>query len=186
MAGALDKIFAEVAGFTKEMGKLHNDFLSLVERDIARYLEQSQDLSQQMNWQGWTVLGLAVSSGVLGIAGAALPKAGPDAAPANFRLAANDGITDPVTDAIRAIGNKLSDTEFLKEACKSSSQFFTSVGPVADSWFRSTTTEIESKRSLLDRINIQDGQNKKSMFDQQAQLAQSAVQRILEAKQKGG
>lgn len=186
MSGALDKIFAEVASFTKTMGTLHNDFLVLVQRDIDRYLEQTKDLSQQMNWQGWTVLTLAVSSGVLGIAGAAMPKAGPDAAPANFRLAANDGITDPISDAIKAIGAKLSDTELLKAACQSTSQFFTSLGPVANSWFDSMKTEIESKRSLLDRINIQDGQSKKSMFDSQAQAAQTAVQRILESRAKGG
>lgn len=189
MSGALDRIFAEVADFTKVMGSLHNDFLVLVRRDIDRFLEMTKDLNHQMHWQGWATLGLTSLSASLAVAGALIPKTGPAGSNAptfNSRLGANDGISDGFSTMLKSIGQKLSDNDFLRTTCKTSSKFFNGVSPAADIWFRSTTTDIESKRQLIDRVNLQDGQAKKSMFDQQAQLAQTAVQRILESRSKGG
>lgn len=189
MSGTLDKIFAQVAGYTKSMANLHNDFLILVKRDIDRFLEKTNDLTNQMNWQGWTTIGLTSLSASLAIAGALIPKsssAAPNTPNLNPRLGANDGITDGFSSAMKAITQKLSDHDFLRTTCKTTSKFFNGVGSAADVWYRSSNTATETKRSLLERINIQDGQSKKSIFDQQVQQAQTAALRLLEAKSKGG
>jgi hypothetical protein len=191
MAGALNRIFGEIAEFSKTMGSLHTDFLNLVQRDIERFLEKTKDLNNQMFWQGWTTIGLTSLSGSFAIAGAIITKASPTgdtnaASSLNSRLGANDGIANGFSNAMKAITQKLSDNDFLRSTCKTTSKFFNGVSPAADAWYRSTTTEIESKRSLLERVNLQDGQTKKSMFDQQVQQAQQAALRLLESKSKGG
>ncbi len=189
MSGALERIFSEVAQFSKTMGGLHNDFLSIVRRDINRFLEQTTNLTNQMHWQGWTTVGLTTLGASLSIAGALLPKTATDAASGasslNVRLNAQD-FGDQAQEAIRWIGSKLADNDFLRSTCKTSARFINGITPATDVWFRSTTTEIESKRSLLQSVNLQDGQTKKSIFDQQVQQAQTAVLRILESKSKGG
>lgn len=181
MSETLSKIFGQVAEFTHTMAGLHNDFLSIVQRDINRFLEKTNDLQSQMNWQGYTVLGLTSLSASLAIGGALIPKAAPAAnTPAvDPRLNTNAGIASAITQ-------KLSDHKFLRTTCKTASKFFNGVVPVADAWYRGTTTELESKKTLLQTVNVQDGQSKKSMFDQQAQQAQQAALRLLESKAKGG
>jgi hypothetical protein len=149
----------------------------------------TKNLSNQMYWQGWTTVGLSSLSASLAIAGAIIPKSGPASSASsslNSRLGANDGIGDGFSNVMKTITQKLSDNDFLRTTCKTTSKFFNGVTPAADVWYRSTTTEIESKRSLIQTVNLQDGQAKKSTFDQQVQQAQQAAQRLLESKSKGG
>jgi len=190
MAEALNRIFGEIAEYTKTMGSLHNDFLHILRRDIDHFLEKTRDFNNQMNWQGWTTLGLTSFSASLAIAGALIPpKASPTApsnAPADPRLSTNAGINDGFSKTMKAIGDKLADNDFLRTTCKTTSKFFGGLTNVSDPWFRSKTTDIESKRTLLQQVNLQDGQSKKSTFDQNASQAQQAALRILESKTKGG
>ncbi len=191
MEGALSRIFGEIAEYTKTMGKLHGDFLTLVSADIYHFQEMTNNLKNQMNWQGWTILGLTSLSASLAIAGAFIPKAGPAGstasppAAANSRLGAN-GIADGFSNAMKAIQEKLSNNDFLRTTCKTTSKFFDGVTPVAQVWSSGKTTEIETKRTLLERVNLQDGQAKKSTFEQAAQQAQQAATRLLDSKAKGG
>jgi ankyrin repeat protein len=190
MAEALNKIFGEIAEYTKTMGSLHNDFLHIVRRDIDRFLEKTRDLNNQQNLQGWTILGLTSLSASLAIAGALIPpKATPAAAsnaPTDPRLSTNAGINDGFSKTMKAIGDKLADNDFLSTTCKTTSKFFDGVTPAAKIWFDSKTTDIESKRTLLERVNIPNAQGNKSTLDQNVSQAQQAALRILESKTKGG
>jgi hypothetical protein len=184
MTEALNRVFAEIATFTTTMADLHHDFLSLVQRDIERFLDQTKSLTHQMHWHGWTTLGLTSLSASLAIAGALIPKGGPANTPApDSRLGANGGIPD----ALKAITDKLSDNDFLRTTCKTTSKFFNDgVTPAANVWHSSTTTDKQSKLTLLERINLQDGQSKKSDVDQKVQQAQQAALRLSEIKSRGG
>lgn len=184
MSGALNRIFAEVADFTHTMAGLHHDFLNLVQRDIDRFFEKTNDLTNQMHWQGRTTIVLSSLSASLAIAGALIPKSDPagNTPTVNSRLAANGGIND----SLKEITKKLTDNDFLRTTCKTTSKFFNGVTPAADAWYRGITTEIESKKALLERVNLQDGQGKKSSLDQQVQQAQQAITRLLDSKAKGG
>lgn len=188
MAGALNRIFGEIAEFSKTMGKLHNDFLNIVVLDINRFLETTKNLTNQMYWQGWATVGLTSLSASLAIAGALIPKAGPAGntnSQANSRLGANDGITDWFSNSLKTISQKLSDNDFLRTTCKTASKTFNGVVPASEVWFRGKTTDIEGKRTLIQQL-MQDGQTKKSMCDTQVQQAQQAALRVLESKSKGG
>ncbi|MGC1878428.1 MAG: hypothetical protein WA347_09000 [Rhabdochlamydiaceae bacterium] len=191
MPAALDRVFAEVADYSRTMGGLHHNFLDLVKRDVDRFLEKSKNLSDQMFWQGCAILGLSTISASLAIAGELVPKSGPAAANTptlDRRLNTNDGITDGFSNAMKAISQKLSDNDFLRTTCKTASHFFGEGGlsRVVQTGFQSTTTKIEAAKSLLMSCNISDGQGKKSMFDQQVNQAHQAALRLLESKSKGG
>lgn len=190
MSGALNRIFGEIAEFSKTMGSLHNDFLLMLRRDIDHFLEKTKDLNNQMNWQGWTTLGLTSFSASLAIAGALIPpKASPAAAsnaPADPRLSTNAGINDGFSKTMKAIGDKLADNDFLRTTCKTTSKFFGGLTNVSDPWFKSTTTDIESKRTLLERVNIPNAQGGKTTVDENVSKAQQAALRLLESKSKGG
>ncbi len=183
----MHRIFAEVADFTKTMGQLHGDFLNMVRRDIDRFLEMTNDLTKQMNWQGWTTVALTSISGTLAVAGNFFPKSGANAAtpPVSPRGGAHDGITDGFSNMLKTITQKLSDNDFLRSTCKTVSKAFGSFENVANVWFRGSQTKLESDRSLMERVNLQDGQAKKSTMDQQVQLAQQAISRLIDAKSKG-
>jgi hypothetical protein len=183
----MNRIFAEVADFTKTMGKLHGDFLSIVQRDMARFVELTNDYTKQMNWQGWTTIALTGIGASLAVAGTFFPKNAANAAtpPASPRLGAHNGITDGFSNMMKTITQKLSDNDFLRTTCKTSAKAFNGVNDAANSWFKSTQTKLESARSLIQSVNLQDGQAKKSTMDQQVQLAQQAISRLIDAKSKG-
>lgn len=190
MAASLDRIFSEIAQFSKTMGSLHGDFLGIVRRDIGRFLEETDSLQNQMQWQGWTTVALTSIGASLAIAGALIPKTVPNAASAtpsvDVRLSANAGLSDSVTDTLSWLGSRLGDNDFLRSTCKTSSKFFNGLGTASEVWYRGTTTQIEAKRSLLERVNLQEGQKAKSEADQAVQQAQSAISRILDSKARGG
>jgi hypothetical protein len=188
MSGALNKVFAEIADFTKTMGSLHSDFLIIVRRDIERFQEMTKDLVGELNWQGWSTLCLTSLSASFAIAGALIPKGGAangNAPTLDPRLAAHDGPSNAFSNALKAITQKLGDNDFLRTTCKTTSKFFGGVSQPVEVWFRGTTTDIESRRGLIERVNIQDGQAKKSQFDQNVQTAQQAASRLLDSKSKG-
>lgn len=190
MSGALDRIFSEITQFSKAMGGLHNSFLDIVRRDVNRFLEQTNHLVHQMHWQAWTTIGLTTLNTSLSIAGALIPKtmtSDPQASANSLNLRLNArNFSDKTQETLKWLGEKLSNNDFLRSTCKTSAKFINGVTPACDLWFRSAITETESKRALLERVNVQDGQAKKTIFDQQIQQAQSAVLRILESKSKGG
>jgi hypothetical protein len=187
---AMDRIFAQIADYSKTMGGLHNGSLSLVRRDIDRFLEKTDDLSEQMRWQGWTVLGFTALSASLAIAGECVPKSGPAGSngptPDPSRLGANDGIFDPISKAMKAITDKLSDHEFLRTTAKTASQGCTGLSQVSEIWYKGSNSKIEAARTLLQSVNIQEGQSFKSGIRNGVDQAQQAGLRLLESKSKGG
>jgi hypothetical protein len=179
----IERVFEEVADFTRSMGALQGSFLTQVKLDIDRFLEQTKSLQGQMQWQGWTTLGLSAFAGSLAIAGALIPKASSVAEqPANMRMNANAGMSDPLTDILKKLGNQ----EFLRSTCKTTSKFFNGLTNVSDVWYRGKTTEIESKRTLTERVSLQESQGMRGQTDSNVQTAQTAVLRILDSKSKGG
>src|SRR3990172_2222345 len=101
---AIEKVFSTITEFTKTMGSLHGDFLSIVRRDIDRFKEMTESLNSQMQWQGWATIALSSVSASLAVAGALIPKAG--AAPAlDPRLSVADGISDPLSSILKTLSN---------------------------------------------------------------------------------
>jgi hypothetical protein len=191
MSSPLERIFAEIADYNKEIAGLHGDTLSILRRDVERFLEKTDSSCTQMQWQGVAVVALTFLSGSLAVFGALYPKNTPNAPSAaspavDVRLNANAGLGDSASDWFRWFGEKMNDNDFLRSTCKTASKTFSGITPAVDAYFRSTTTEIEAKRSLLERINIQDAQQQKSTLSQLSQQAQQAIQRILDSKTKGG
>lgn len=181
---SFNRICAEVAGFTHTMAGLQSTILTLVRCDIGLFLKKTNELTNQMNWQGWTTIGLTSLGVSLAIAGALIPKSAPagNAPTVDSRLGANAGANDSVKDIMK----KLTDNDFLRTTCKTTSKFFNGVAPAADVLFRGTTTEIESKKKIYESINIPREQSTESSLQQQIQSAQQAVTRLLDSKAKGG
>lgn len=181
MTASLDKIFAEVASFTKAMSGLHNNYLLIVQTDIKKFLELTDDLSSQKSNQGTTTLVLTGLSGSLGIAGALFAKTTPAGTPPlDPRAATNAGFQDSIGQAFKWIGDKLQDNEFLSSTCKTVSQTLQSGTSVSDAWFMAGQTKTQAAQTLVERVGISEGQAGKSQADQQAQQVQNAALRILE------
>jgi len=184
---ANERVFAAIAEYTKAMGGLHGNFLDLVKTDVENFEKKTKELQSQMRWQGKAVVALASLSFALAICGAAIPEATRAATTPTLPSRLNAlGLGDHFQNALRFLTTKLRDNSFMRETCKSGSAFFHTASMPANSFLQAKTTEIESKRNLLERFNLQDGQSKKSMFETQVQLAQQAAQRILESKSRSG
>ena len=184
MSGALSKISAEVSDFTKTMGSLHHDVGILLQRNIARFLEVTNDLSKQMNWQGWATIGMTSFNAAFSIAGTFFPKvAGNTNTPAaNPRLGAHDGITDGFSNAMKAITQKLSDNDFLRSSCKTAAKGLTGFQGASDVWFRAAQTKLESERTQYQSIQMQDNQQTKGSLTTTMDMVQNAWSRIIQAK----
>lgn len=185
---ALERVFEAIAEYTKAMGGIHGNFLDLVKTDISNFEKKTKELEHEMRWQGKAAVGLASLSFALAITGTFIPKPTnalpPLGAPVS-RLNAN-GLGDQFNVAMGWITSKLQDKRFLSTTCKSGSSFFDKMTGPANTFQQAKITDIESKRNLLERFNLQDGQSKKSMFENQVQMAQQAASRILDSKAKGG
>ena len=183
---SFSRICGEVAAFTHTMAGLQNNILTLLRCDIDRFFEKTNDLTNQMNWQARTAIGLTSIAASLAITGAIIPKSAPatgnNATTVDSRLGANAGINDTVKDIMK----KLTDNDFLRSTCKTTSKFFNGVTPAADVWFRGTTTEIEAKKKIYESINIPREQSTESSLQQQIQLAHQAITRLLDSRTKGG
>ena len=177
----LERIMAEVAQFSKTMGGIHADYLKTVLRDLNRYLEESNNLSSQMKWNGYTTLALTGISASLAVAGACIPKTNGATPNLDPRGTANAGSAEMFAQ----INKLLSDNEFLRTSCKTSAKFFKGVAPAADAFHRSGQTKTESLRNMIQQY-MQSGQQGKSNCDTQIQQAMTAILRILDSKSKGG
>lgn len=187
MTESLKKIFAEVAGFTKEMYNIRGNYILEVQTDIKKFLELTGDLSNQKMSQGNTTLVLTGLAGSLGIAGALFAKTTPaGTAPLDPRAATNAGFQDSIGQAFKWIGDQLQGNEFLSSSCKTVSQFLQSGTSVSDAWFMASQTKTQAAQTLVERVGISEGQAGKSYADQQVQSMQTAAQRVLDFISKGG
>ncbi len=190
MSGALDRIFAEISSFSKTMGALHTDFISLLKSFIDQFLKMTKDFTDQQRWKGWSIIGFSGISATCAVIGAALPKtgtpAGSNPAAQNPRLGANDGISDGISKAMKSVTDKFSDTEFLSSMCKTASEFSHSIGQSAASiWFDGTIGDIEAKRKLVQDVNLPDIQSNKSLHNQKVSQAHEVALSLIHAKSKG-
>jgi len=183
----LDGVFSAIGDFSRAMSDLHGSFLGLVRKDIERYREMTGNLQGQYNWQAWTVIGLSGIGASLAVVGTMIPKGGDAASTAlnDPRLGANAGITDAVSNAMKAIEGYLKDDKFLRQTCKSASQFFHGITPAAGVWYQGKTTALEADRQLI-QMCFQDENQNKSAFAQDGKRAQDAALNILQSKSKGG
>jgi hypothetical protein len=178
----LEKIFAELADYSKTMGQLHNNFFDIVNRDIARFLEKTNDVNNQARWQAGTVMCLTLFSASFRIAGKCFSKAEtPVTTGLDLRQAAN-GACDNV---LKAISQKLSDHDFLRETTKVCAKIADGAIQPANLIFQSRSGTTEAKSNLLEKVIVPEGQSKKSAFLQEMQQANAAVIRFLESKSKG-
>lgn len=184
---SLERIFSAMTDYAKVMGGLHNDFLGIVRRDIERFMELTDGVYNQMQWQAWTAVGLSAVGASLAVVGALIPKGGanPSTALTNPRLGSNDGISDGFSSTLKWIGDQLKDNDFLRSTSKTASKFFHGVAPAADTWFRSQTTTLEANRELM-RVCFQDANQDKRVFSQEVNQVQQTALSILQAKSKGG
>lgn len=184
---AMDRIFEAITDYSKTMGGLHGDFMSIVKRDIERFMEMTNDLQSQMQWQAGAVFAVSTLGASLAVVGALIPK-GADAAStalSDSRLSANDGIGDSISNALKSIGEKLKDSEFLRSTCKTSAKFFNGIGQPVNLLFQSKITQLEAKTKLIE-VCFREGQQEKSVFDQEIRRTQDAAQSIMQAKAKSG
>jgi hypothetical protein len=160
---ALDGVFSVICQYTKTMGGLHGDFLSLVHRDIARFLEETTNVHNQMQWQGRFTLVLTSFNVALTIAGGLIPKV-------------------PTTAHI----SEQNASKFLRNACKAAAQGCSGFNNFSNTYFQGNITELQAKCSLFKEVNVNNGQSSKAAMDQNVAQAQRAVQSILDSKAKGG
>lgn len=184
---ALDKIFATIADFSKSMGSIHGDFLQIVRRDIDRFKEMTQSLYTQMQWQGWSVVALSSLSASLAVVGSLIPKGADPASTTlnNPRLGANDGISDPISNTLKWIGEQLKNNDFLRTNCKTAAKFFNGVTQPTNIFFESQKTKLEANREII-RLCFQEGQQEKSVFSNEGRRAQEQALSILQSKAKAG
>lgn len=185
MPAQIDKIFSAISDYSRMMGELHIDHLILVRRGIELFEETSGNISSQMQWQCWGVVSLSALSATLAVAGSLIPK-GPDSAALplnNPRLGANDGIGDGISNALKFIDEKLKDSEFLRSSCKTASKFFGDLSEPAQIWSKSQTTQLESKKELI-QTYFREGQGEKSGLNQEMKKAQESALSILQSKSR--
>lgn len=188
MPVAMDRIFEAITDYSKTMGSLHGDFMSIVKRDIERFMEMTNDLQSQMQWQAGTVFALTSISASLAVVGSLMPKGAGAAASTTLndpRLGANDGIGDAISNALKFIGDKLKDSEFLRTSCKTTGKFFDGLSKPVELLFQSRSTQLDAKRELM-KMSFQEGQQEKSAFDQEIRRAQDSALSILQSKAKSG
>lgn len=177
----LEKVFAQIADFSRTMGILNGDYLKQLRTGIDDFLKKTEDLSAQMNWQGWTTVGLTTFSATFAIAGAMLPQAtgtAPQLSPFDPNA--------PFQSGLRIIGQKLQDHDFLRATCKTAAKTFHGVTPAADTWGRAKTAKTEADRTLLERVTLQNSKQGQDTCTSQMQQAQNLAQSILQSKAKGG
>jgi len=175
---ALDRIFAEMAAYNKEMGSLHHNYLELVNRDIDRFKEMTDEQYDQMNWQARLVLCFTALSGALAVAGAVIPKG---STPPSSSSSSSSNFA---AKALKAVGDKLKDNDFLRETCKTASQTFQGITPAVNVWQQGKTTKIEAARELL-RMLFQEDQQQKGVCSQEARKVQELALSILQSRAKG-
>jgi hypothetical protein len=180
---AIDAVFSTITDFSKTMGGLHGDFLGLVRRDIERFLEKTNNIYDQMQWQAWTTVGLTTLSASMAIAGTLIPKGTSPSTPLDQRLGANNGIGDTVSNTLKWISEKLGDNDFLRTTCKTTSKFFSSVGPAADALYGGARTKLEASKQLLQTC-YQEGQQQKGLFGSETRKAQDAMLSIIQSKSR--
>lgn len=184
----MDRIFEAITDYSKTMGGLHGDFMKIVKRDIERFMEKTDNLQNQMYWQAGTVFAVGALGASLAVVGSLIPK-GADPASSTLdgsRLGANNGAGDAISDALKSIGEKLKDNEFLRQTCKTGAKLFNGVGEnVVSTYHRSKTTKLEADRELI-QICMREGQQEKSVFDQEIRRAQDSALQILQSKAKSG
>ncbi len=186
MPAQIDKVFAEISTYTRMMGDLHGDFLQIVRRDIQRFEELTGDISGQMRWQAWSVISLGFLGASLAVAGTFYPKDALASAPPsnNLRLNANDGIRDSISNALTTIRDKLHDNKFMGTTCKAASKLFgNNFSEATQTWYRSETTRLESKKELVQTC-FREGQGEKSAVSQEMKKAQESALSILQSRSR--
>src|SRR5581483_9744766 len=181
MPAPIDRIFEAVTDYSKTMGNLHGDYLKIVKRDIDRFLEKTGDLQSQMYWQAGTVFAVGALGASLAVAGSLIPKGADPASSTlnNPRLEANGA-----RDILKSIGEKFKDSQFLRQTCKTSAKLFNQVGEsTATAYHRAKTTKLEADRELI-QMCYREGQQEKSVFDQEVRRAQDSALSILQSKAK--
>lgn len=179
--GQIEKdILKEVHSYQTTLSGLHGNFLDSVTRDLSRFEKETSNVSNQMKWQAKLTLGLASFAALFAVAGTLIPKADGTTTPLSSRLNASGA-----QDVIKSILDKCKDNEFLRSTSKTVAKFLNGISPAVDTYCRSQTTELESKRDVLRSINIQKGQEKQSEIVGLSREVQQALSRIFDTTANG-
>lgn len=165
-----DQLCYLIGELTKAHTQIQQDMLRVFINDIKRFEEMTSNVQEQMQWRAYSVVGLSLLAGSLGIAGACIPATGTPAS-ADSRLAANEGVSDALSSFAKAVGDKLKDNEFLSSTCKTVSQSFQQgFIPAANTWHESKTIGMEAKREWLRHCFNQANQEKGTAASQHSRI----------------
>jgi hypothetical protein len=181
MSREIDRITATTYDCQKIIAGQSRDYALNLRVDLEQYAERSKDLSGQKNWQGWMVLGCGLAGGLSAILGEVLPN-NPTIAPVHPRVDARAGITDPISNAIKAISEKL-DNNFWKSAAKAASQAIPAgVSPAVNAWYESANIKLESIRQIIKDVKIQHDLTGINGGQSALQQIDQSVQRIFQSQ----
>jgi len=187
MSRSLDRITEIAFDCQRTLGEVSKSYVLCLATDINNFLKATDDLSKQQKWRCWFVGAVGVGGGFSQMVTGMIPKSNPAAPSAvNPRLNAHNGITDPISNALKGLQEKLSDNNFLRSAAKGVSQALTNgVGPAGNSLFESRSTKIDAKRQIL-QTNFQNEQSGKSGGESTKTAIDQSLQRIFQSQINAG
>jgi hypothetical protein len=191
MTATLDRIFEQMALFSKEVAGLQTNFLDIVCHDIQRYFDITEKQKDQMYWKGMVTFSLTLLSGTFAIVGALItsgitPNGTQNPSSLNVRMQAAANFNDAIAKQLKWLAQKLNDNDFLKETCKTAATTFQGLNGVNESWQGAKITEFEAKRSMLQAHVLASAQQTKTQLTSSLEKIDSAALSIISAKAKAG
>ena len=165
---ALSQVFELLNKLSCIMQDNKRDFLDVVRHDLEKYREESDDLSRERNFQGWSVASLTLAGAtLLGTSAlvSEIAELGPNA-----------------LDFIDSLGG----AESVKKLCEASSQFSDGMKPAVNVFSESRITGKETNKQLL-QLAFQRGQQAADQGSNTVEKLVSAALRLYEtdARSKG-
>lgn len=162
--GTIETIIQEISQFTRVLNSTGNDIHVLKHEDIRRFLDQTDRMENELNWQGRNLIALTALSAVFGVTSACMPH-------------------PPAPGAITPF-NPMWTT--AKEACSTASQFFHGANAPAQSWSQARSAKLQSEKDLTERVNIQFEQGAESTIAQQVQTIETLASQLIQSRARAG
>lgn len=162
--GTIETVIQQISQFTIALNAVSNDIHAFKHQDIRRFLEQTDKIQEELNWQGRSLFALTAISAALGVAGVCMPHPPAAGTPIPF--------------------NPMWTT--AKETCSTASQFFHGASAPAQSWSQARSTKLQSEKDLTERINIQFEQGAQSAIAQQVQTVETLASQLIQSRARAG
>ena len=184
MPAPIHRTFSVVAEYVKAMGEIQTEFLKDEFNKISRHEELADETSGVLKQQACVM----AIFGALGAACTCLsafnnPSTPNPAttAPSDPRVNANEGLGDMISNAVKAVGEKITDKAFTDGGAK----LCDTISRAADPYYRAQTTLLNSQQELTKMI-IQEDQGNKTQCDSNVRTAHDKVSSIQQVKSRNG